>query len=192
MLEKTKEFLTRKRLWPLADVLVFVVITWGFHELWWMFFPQIMAVPLFVGIADWLANAVYLASAWVDVHVFRMDVLLFEKNVIHFVTNSRGIVINETCSGFKQMYQVLVLFLLFPGPWKHKLWYIPMGIAAMFLINIARVVGLSFTMIYWPAQWDFIHLWVLRPFYYLVLFLLWVIWVEKFGGTKKFALGKKI
>jgi hypothetical protein len=61
-----------------------------------------------------------------------------------------------------------------------------MGMFSMFLVNVLRIVGLSFAMIYWPAQWDFIHLWILRPFYYVVIFILWVVWVEKFGGMKRY------
>ncbi len=41
-------------------------------------------------------------------------------------------------------------------------------------------------MLYWPENWDFIHLWVLRPIYYVAIFILWVIWVEKFGSLKKY------
>jgi len=190
MLQRSKDFLTRNKLWPLLDVLVFIIITLVFHKLWWLFYHQIIAVPLFAAIAEWLAHAVYLSSAWMDIHIFRMDIKLYEGNFIQFTINGHGMIINETCSGFKQMYQVLILFLLFPGPWKQKLWYIPMGMVAMFLVNIIRIVGLSFAMIYWTEQWDFIHMWVLRPVYYVVLFILWVIWVEKFGGTKRYALSK--
>ena len=186
MLNKAKDFLNHNRLWPLVDVLIFVVITLGFHKLWWMFNSQIAGIASFAVIANWLAGTIYAASAWLDAHVFGMDITLYEVNGIRFNNNNTAIYVNESCSGFKQMWQVLVLFLLFPGPWKTKLWYIPMGMAAMFLFNIVRIVALSFAMIYWPEHWDFIHMWVLRPVYYLIIFILWVIWVEKFGGMKRY------
>jgi exosortase/archaeosortase family protein len=186
MLNKAKDFLNRNRLWPLVDVLLFVVITLGFHKLWWAFSPHIYSISAFTAIATWLAATVYTASAWFDAHVFGMDIVLYATNVIHFNANNTAIYVNESCSGFKQMWQVVILFLLFPGPWKYKLWYIPMGMLAMFLFNIIRIVGLSFTMIHWPQQWDFIHMWIFRPFYYLIIFILWVVWVEKFGGFKRY------
>lgn len=186
MLNKIKSYLTRNRLWPIIDVLLFVIITWGFHIFWWSFYQHIYGISSFAAIADWLAEAVYIISAWIDAHIMRMDIVLYWKNLIHFNANNTGIVINESCSGFKQMWQVVVLFLLFPGPWKHKLWFIPAGMFAMFVTNIIRVVLLSVVMIHWPEHWDFIHLWVLRPFYYVVIFALWVWWVEKFGGMKRY------
>jgi exosortase/archaeosortase family protein len=186
MIEKAIKYLTEKRFWPLVDVFIFVVITYGFHELWWTFSGQIAGSPAFTAAASWLAGVIYNASAWIDVHVFGIDVLLYSPNVIYFKDNNTAINVNESCSGFKQMWQVLVLFLLFPGPWKQKLWYIPMGMLSMFLFNIVRIVALSFAMLYWPQHWDFIHLWVLRPVYYFIIFVLWVIWVEKYGGMKRY------
>ncbi|HPT14087.1 MAG TPA: archaeosortase/exosortase family protein [Bacteroidales bacterium] len=186
MFTSVKTFLDKTKLWPVVDVFLFIIITYLFHKLWWRFSYIIYDTSLFLSISDWLARMVYQASAWIDAHILGMDVTLYFKNIIHFNVNNRGIEINESCSGFKQMYQVVILFLLFPGPWRHKLWYIPMGMASMFVINIIRVVLLSVTMVYWPQHWDFIHLWVLRPFYYLVIFILWVIWVEKFGGMRRY------
>jgi len=186
MLNKTKDYITRNRLWPIVDVLIFVVITGGFHKLYWAFFSVGISQSGMNAVMEWLAATVYSVSAWVDVHIFGMDILLYPVNMIHFNANNTTIAINESCSGFKQMLQVLILFLLFPGPWKHKLWYIPAGMLAMFITNIIRVVILSAVMIHWPQQWDFIHLWILRPFYYVVIFGLWVLWVERFGGMRKF------
>lgn len=186
MLSSIKNYLTRKRLWPLVDVLLFVIITWGFHLLWWSVFAPVISNSGLNAIADILASTVYSLSAWVDLHLLGMDIVLYPVNIIHFNANNSSMAINESCSGFKQMWQVIVLFVLFPGPWKNKLWFIPAGMLAMFITNIIRVVLLSIVMIHWPAQWDFIHLWVLRPFYYVVIFALWVWWVEKYGGMKKY------
>lgn len=184
--QSASTYLSQKRLWPIVDVALFVLITWVFHKLWWQYSGEIYSIALFRDIADGLAALVYHISAWLDANVLLMKIQLYEKNIIYFHANGRAMEINESCSGFKQMYQVLVLFLLFPGPWKNKLWYIPMGMFAMLITNIIRVVLLSVAMIYWPEHWDFIHLWVLRPVYYVVIFLLWVLWVEKFGGMKRY------
>jgi exosortase/archaeosortase family protein len=82
--------------------------------------------------------------------------------------------------GLKQFYQAFFLFLLYPGPWKHKLWYIPLAILVMHLVNVFRVVALSLVMVHAYPHWDLMHDWVLRPFFYVVLFALWVVWNERF------------
>jgi len=104
MLNKIKDYLTQNRLWPVVDVLLFVIITLGFHKLWWAFSAQIYSVPAFTEIADWLAATIYGASAWLDAHVFGMDIRLYEVNGIYFNANHTSIFVNESCSGFKQMW----------------------------------------------------------------------------------------
>jgi hypothetical protein len=38
---------------------------------------------------------------------------------------------------------------------------------------------------YWPEKRDFIHMTILRAVFYLVIFLLWVYWEEKYRYPKK-------
>jgi len=41
--------------------------------------------------------------------------------------------------------------------------------------------------------WDFVHDWIVRPFFYVVMFMLWVWWNEKYhlNGKMKKKKGKK-
>ncbi len=97
-------------------------------------------------------------------------------------TQIRQLIIDHTCSGLKQFYQAFFLFLLYPGPWKHKAWFIPMAVAVMHLVNVFRIVVLSLVMLHAYHQWDIIHDWVVRPMFYVVLFGLWVWWDQRSGG----------
>ncbi len=97
-------------------------------------------------------------------------------------TQTRQLIIDHTCSGLKQFYQAFFLFLLYPGPWKHKTWFIPMAIAVMHLVNIFRIVVLSLAMLHAYHHWDVIHDWVVRPMFYVVLFGLWMWWDQRSGG----------
>ena len=172
--------LKSKKAKPFIDVALFVIITYAVHKLWWQYSSYIYAVPAFMNVTGWLAHNVYLLSVWINIHLLGMDIQLAEGNTMIFLRNNYSMYINESCSGFKQKVQILVLFILFPGPWKHKLWFIPAAIVSMFFVNVIRVIGLSYAMIYWPQHWDFIHLWIMRPFYYVAIFIMGVIWVEKF------------
>ena len=167
---------------PLTDVLLFMIITVAVHKLWWMNSGFLYSLKPFISISAWLSHEVFLMSSWINLHLLGMKMQMADHNIMIFLQNNRSIVIEESCSGFKQMCQILILFVLFPGPWKHKLWFIPSCIFIMFFVNVFRVIVLSYTMIHLPEQWDFIHLWVMRPFYYLVIFLMWVLWVSKFRG----------
>ena len=73
---------------------------------------------------------------------------------------------------------------LFSGPIKHKLWYIPAGIIVIHFINIIRIVGLSLTGIPMPQHFEFFHNYVFKTFFYFMIFLMWVLWVEVFARKK--------
>ena len=165
------------------DVALFAFITYGFHLIFRHYSSEIMSVEFVSASAEWLALQVYEISLWINRHLLGMLITTEPVNTMWF-SNGGYITVNESCSGLKQFYQVFVLFFLFPGPWRHKLWFIPFGFVVMFLTNVFRIVSLSVILLWQPEHWDFSHDWILRPFFYVVLFGIWVWWVEKFARRK--------
>jgi exosortase/archaeosortase family protein len=161
------------------DVLLFAVITVFFHRLWWDFARIIKGFTVVNVTADWLADQVFATSLWINTRLLGMHITTEVPNYMWF-SNGGYVQVNESCSGLKQFYQIIVLFVLFPGPWRHKLWFIPISILIMHFINILRIVILSIMVLWKPEYWDFTHDWILRPGFYVVIFGLWVIWVERF------------
>jgi exosortase/archaeosortase family protein len=166
-----------------VDVALFAIITYGFHLVFRFYASEIMSLQFVRASSAWLAEMVYHISLWFDRNILGYHITTEPGNTMWF-SNGGYITVNESCSGLKQFYQVLVLFLLFPGPWKHKLWFIPLGFVIMFITNVFRIVSLSAILLWKPEYWDFSHDWVLRPFFYVVLFMLWVWWVEKYRGKR--------
>lgn len=163
----------------LVDIILFALITYIFHLIFRYFASDIMNIPFIITSSNWLADRVFDATIWINKNIFGLKLTVAPNNIMYF-KNTYGMEVNSSCSGLKQFYQVVVLFVLFPGPWKHKLWYIPFSIFIMFLTNIFRTVSLSLIQSWNPLYFEFSHDWILRPFFYIILFGLWVIWVEKF------------
>lgn len=162
-----------------VDVAFFAIITYSFHVLWWDFARIIKSFTAVNVTADWLAEQVFVSSLWINRNLLGLHITTEEPNFMWFA-NGGYVQVNESCSGLKQFYQIIVLFVLFPGPWKHKLWFIPMSILIMHFVNIVRIVVLSIMVLWKPEYWDFTHDWILRPGFYVVIFGLWVVWVERF------------
>ncbi len=55
-----------------------------------------------------------------------------------------------------------------------------MGIVIVHLTNLFRITGLAVITVTIPQYWEFAHDYLFRPFFYVVIFFLWVWWVEKF------------
>lgn len=171
----------------MTDIALFAIITYVFHLVFRFFAADIMSAPFILASGNKLAAMVFVCSEWFNQHILGLEFTTAHVNTMWFA-NGHGISVNSSCSGLKQFYQVFVLFILFPGPWKHKLWFIPLSCFAMFATNVFRIIVLSVIMNWRPEYFEFIHTWVLRPFFYVVLFGLWIWWVESFrrrGASKQ-------
>lgn len=178
-------FVKKYKLQALVDVAIFCIITVFFHFLWWNGLKSLLLDYLSFGKMEaFMAHQVFVPSAW-----FVESILSYSMKTVGnglYFENGGYVEVVGSCSGLKQFYQWTVLMILFPGPWKKKIWYIPLGLLVIHIVNIFRIVILSVVVVHWPQHWDFIHEWILRPFFYVVIFLMWVIWVEKLkGGTEK-------
>jgi exosortase/archaeosortase family protein len=179
-------FLKEPRYRPLRDVALFGILILGFHFLFRFWAYQMHYWPVhdaLMPLYDRLSDLLYYNSKWVLQHLTDYDYMFVDpdRKIIYVPTNSY-VKVNHGCSGLKQFLQWIVLMTFFPGPWKKKLWFIPLGLIIIHLVNIFRISGLSVVVIYWPQHWHFIHDYVYRPFFYVVMFGLWVWWVEKFRG----------
>ena len=183
-LQPLRSFIEKHRLEFLVRLFFFAVIIYFFHWLWWKGGMKnwLADYAFFHETESFLAHQVFLPAAWIVKHIVGYPIHTAD-NTLYFQNNGY-ISIEGSCSGLKQFYQWIVLMLLFPGSWKKKLWYIPFGIFTVHLYNIIRIVVLSVVIVHWPSRWDFIHHWIMRPLYYGVIFLLWVLWVEKISPLK--------
>ena len=177
---KIREFIVKHKLDVLRDVALFIIITLAIHFIWRVWARQFDYAPIhdfLYSLMDGMAREVYRESVFL-ISAF-IDVETIDKTMYMYFSNKSIMYINESCSGLKQMFQFTILMLLFPGPWKKKLWFIPLGILVMHLTNVFRVFGLAVVMNNWPQYWAFNHDYVFRPLFYVVIFLMWVYWVER-------------
>lgn len=171
-------FIKRNKLQPIVDVAIFGIITIVFHYLWWNGLKEfLLNFMAFRNMEAFLAHQVFLPSAWIMENILHYTTTAADNTI--YLENNSYVAVVGSCSGLKQFYQWTVLMILFPGPWKKKLWYIPLGIVTIHVVNILRIVILCVVSVHWPQQWDLIHEWVLRPFFYVVIFGMWVLWVER-------------
>lgn len=173
------------KLHPLLDVFLFIVLTLIIHFTYryWATIEYFPLGSLMTVLHDFLANQVFHQSVWFIQDVLGMDITTINQTM--YWPNQGFIAINHGCSGLKQILQISILLLLFPGPWKQKLWYIPMGMLLIHFTNLFRIIGLAEVLVHFPDYWKFSHDNLFRPFFYVVIFALWVIWVEKFMKKQK-------
>jgi exosortase/archaeosortase family protein len=165
------------------DVTLFIIITLSFHFLFRAIAPSLDKIHVWQQATFFFQKLLFNNSTWFIKHIMGLE-FLKDGFKMTFLANNGYISINQSCSGLKIFFQFIVLMVLFPGPWKHKLWYIPAGLVVIHITNIFRIVGLAQVTISFPQYWHFSHDYFFRPLFYVVIFTMWVIWVEYFY-TKK-------
>jgi len=147
----------------------------------------------------WSVDMVYSQSCWVLDRIFHVDITTFSEQRLIAAMNKDGgwarVIIAPECASLKQWMHWIFLMVLFPGPWKHKLWYIPAGLVVIEWTNVVRICGILLMQMQWPNihirlmgsdinTFHLAHDYVFKFFFYLVIFLMWVLWVEKFYDKK--------
>ena len=93
----------------------------------------------------------------------------------------RGVRIANGCNGLSTLGLFVGFVLAYPGsPWR-RLWFVPLGVFAIYATNVGRIIVMLLAQKYWPAAFDPLHGFGLTTIFYVVVFGLWVAWAN-YGG----------
>lgn len=161
----------------IAKALLIFIIWYLIYELWLL--PD-------GSLDEWLSLNIIGTSAGV---LKWMGYEVFTVNRIIGVGEFPGIEIVDGCNGIAAMGLFLGFILAYPGDWKNRISFSLLGIGVIYLVNIARVITLAVTQGTWPQFFDFTHDYSTTVIFYIVIFLLWMVWVNfndlnEFGPEK--------
>lgn len=86
-----------------------------------------------------------------------------------------------SCTPVKQAFIWLIIMLFASGKWQHKLWYIPAGALFIWCFNILRIALIDLLCEHHPDMFVFWHVYFFKYLFYGMIFLLWLLWIEKIG-----------
>lgn len=188
-IKNIKELYKDKKYTSTIDVALFIILIFSFHFLYlgWHALDFFPIAGLIAKLFDEASTLLFNQSCWVLEHIFNVDIITHNHVIGVINSNDTYSFINVApeCTSLKQWLHWLFLMLIFPGPWKHKLWYIPLGLIIIEFINVVRVVGITLCMIPFPNHFDFFHDYFFKTLFYFFIFIMWVIWVEKFLHKKE-------
>jgi exosortase H (IPTLxxWG-CTERM-specific) len=89
------------------------------------------------------------------------------------------VAIEAGCNGVEAAIVLVAAMLAFPAPWRYRAIGIAIGIAAVQILNIVRVISL-----FYIGQWDFAvfewaHQYVWQALIMLDVLVVWLIWVRR-------------
>ncbi len=91
------------------------------------------------------------------------------------------LLIDNPCNGLTIMLLYIGFLVAYPGTWKSKLIFIGFGTVLVYLMNVVRVIFLSVNFAYHQVSFEFNHKYTFTFAVYVVVFLLWVTWANKYS-----------
>ena len=187
--QRLKELYADKRYQSYFDVGLFFVLIFSFHFLY-LFWNEGLDFWPIKGAVDklfiWASALLFDQSTWTLEHIFGMDFFTYGQTIgfLNHEDTYSYVTVAPECTSLKQWMHWLFLMLIFPGPWKHKAWYIPLGLVIVEFTNVVRVVGIALFLRPFPHDFALAHDVIFKIMFYVVIFLMWVVWVEKFLHKK--------
>jgi exosortase H (IPTLxxWG-CTERM-specific) len=152
-------------------------------------FVGLLALAFGLELTPW-AQA-WLVTPWTDgvAHASGALMRMFDAsitttgNVIATTRSAFAVAIEAGCNGVEATLVLTAAMLAFPATWRHRLAGIVVGIAAVQLLNVVRVVSL-FYLGQWNQQvFEWAHLYVWQALIMLDVLIVWVIWVRLAGRS---------
>ncbi len=174
-----------------VNVGLFFVLIISFHFLYlgWQALDYWPVKTYIDGLMVWSVDLLFGQSCAVLDRFLHVDITtMSERRLIATLNNEGGwgrIVVAPECASLKQWLHWVFLMVLFPGPWKHKLWYIPAGLVVIEWVNVVRICGILLMQVPWPNSFRLAHDYIFKFFFYFVIFLMWMLWVERFCNKAK-------
>jgi len=104
-----------------------------------------------------------------------------------YLNNEPIMSVDTPCNGLPMIYLFSSFILVYAGPWKRKFGFIAFGVFTIHLLNIIRIIGLSYISIYSPDYFYFNHKYMFQIIVYSVILSFWLYWIL-YGQEEKTSL----
>lgn len=166
------------------SALLFLVKTVAVYALWKAFTYSMEHVPALIPHWDLFRDAMGAGLANSTKFIV-CDLLGYEGRAygrVFQLEGTNGIIIKNSCIGLSAMVIFAGLIAVYPGRWKHKLWYIPVGMLLVQGSNLFRLVSLAIMQKYSSEAFvQFNHGYTYLIITYSFIFILVAWWFNKWA-----------
>jgi archaeosortase B (VPXXXP-CTERM-specific) len=106
-------------------------------------------------------------------------------NGVSVVSTRFTLDIIPACTGLFVLGAFLSAVIAFPARWRGKLAGLALGVGAICVTNIVRLITLFYVGAYWPRYFDYAHLVVWQTLVIAISVLLWLAWAARVGRVRQ-------
>ena len=156
----------------LRFVLIFILLLTGMMWLSILPFAQLHFVMPWTAFLAQLSGHIVLAF---DPHV------AFYNNILQSTTTGMGVAILPGCNAVEACIILIAGVLAFPAPWRLRLLGIVIGVVAVQLVNLLRIISL-FYLAQWNSFWfEIAHTYLWQILIMLDVLVFWLFWIRYVG-----------
>jgi exosortase/archaeosortase family protein len=160
-----------RRTGSINPALWFLLKLAGLYTLWHAFFP-----------AAWCNGFLTRHLAGVGVGGLRLFGLDASREATTLYVEGQPLLyIGDACNGLDFFGLFACFVLAFPARPVARLWFLPLGLLTIHLLNALRVVGLCLNYWYFRSSFDFNHKYTFVVVVYGVMLLLWMRWARRYA-----------
>lgn len=163
-------------------VVRFVSLAGGFYLAWYLLYELVLH-PAGILDAALIDGLIRLSGRMLEATGHELIPEPYDAGGIRTIGVQGGhlLWIGDACNG-AGLFAVFLAFLVgYPGPWRHKLWFGAVGLLTIHVINAARIAALCMIVKIDYELLNFNHDYTFYVVVYGWVFLLWYIWVKRFG-----------
>lgn len=168
--------LTRHR-----PLLVFFAKMMAFYAAWYVVY-DLWLLPD-GRLDDLVASNIAVLSGGL-LNLIGIEAIVDERVVM--LLSGRGVFVADDCTGLATIGLFLGFVLAYPGRWQRRAVFVPVGILLIHLANVGRIAFLTWFHEAYPPYFDAVHERGILPFFYAVVFVLWMAWV-RYGAAQSAA-----
>ncbi len=150
--------------------------------LFWVFFYKFLRYNVYIHLA-YEATINYTVDYLLYGSKFITELFGFEtiiKGKVLRIIETGGVRLDRGCMGRNLIGMFAGFIIAYPGNPKNKLWYIPLGVFFITIINMVRISGLVIISSCCPDNIDINHYIVFQSAVLILTFLMWGLWINKF------------
>jgi exosortase family protein XrtF len=161
-----------------SEVIIFFAKALSIYIVWYLLYDLWMLPDGRVDL--WLSEHIvrvsggFLSILGFDVYASGRIIGLVGTNMLEIIDGCNGIEVIGLFIGFVVAY---------PGITVNRFLFVPIGILLLYITNIVRIVVLSIVQLHAPGIFTVTHDYSTTAIFYLVVFALWVVWVNYGSNT---------
>jgi exosortase family protein XrtF len=162
------------------DKIQMLAMAVALYGLWHFGYEQYLALDKGETGLDWKINRVlgHETALWFSLFGYKAEVMAYQIYPhLVFLDKLPIISIDTPCNALPMMYLFGSFILVYPGDWKRKAVFLVFGVLFIHVLNMIRIIILSYISIYSPDYFHFNHKYLFQIIVYGVTVTLWFYWV---------------